>query len=416
MELSDYQRYLEESGFVDSSRSGYYVNWVRKFLRFHFPPGLRSDARVGHFIEELSFVPGMEEWKLRQARHAVEIYLNLYLKPSGGGRGSESEVHPDFAELAEKFRTVIRLKHYSFRTEKTYYEWIRRYLAYCAKTGKKYRFPHSVKSFLTALAVKDEVAASTQNQAFNAILFLFREVLEIQLDGIAGAVRAKAKRRLPVVLTPDEVRMVLDAVSGTRRLMLELIYGTGLRVSELTRLRVMDLDFDGGVLRVHDGKGGKDRAVPLPKRLDEPLKKHLERVRELHDQDLSIGLGEVYIPPALARKYPGAGKEWRWQYVFPSSRLSVDPRSGLTRRHHVLDKSVQDAMRGAVKAAGIPKRATVHTLRHSFATHLLMGGVNIREVQDLLGHKNLETTMIYTHVLRDISNAPASPLDSLWED
>jgi integron integrase len=311
---------------------------------------------------------------------------------------------------------VIRLKHYSFRTEKTYYEWIRRYLAYCAKTGKKYRSPHSVKSFLTALAVKDEVAASTQNQAFNAILFLFREVLEIQLDGIAGAVRAKAKRRLPVVLTPDEVRRALEGVSGTRRLMLELIYGTGLRVSELTRLRVMDLDFDGGVLRVHDGKGGKDRAVPLPKRLDEPLKKHLERVRELHDQDLSIGLGEVYIPPALARKYPGAGKEWKWQYVFPASRLSVDPRSGLTRRHHVLDKSVQDAMRAAVKAAGIPKRATVHTLRHSFATHLLMGGVNIREVQDLLGHKNLETTMIYTHVLRDISNAPASPLDSLWED
>jgi integron integrase len=196
-------------------------------------------------------------------------------------------------------------------------------------------------------------------------------------------------------------------------MMLELIYGCGLRVSELTRLRVMNLDFGNGILIVKDGKGAKDRALKLPKKLISALKAHLLKVEEMHKEDLKMGVGDVYLPPALARKYPNAGKEWKWQYVFPSTKLAVDPRSGVTRRHHLLDKTVQNTMKKAVQAAGIAKRATVHSLRHSFATHLLMNGVNIREIQELLGHKNIETTMIYTHVVRDLSETPNSPLDML---
>jgi integron integrase len=262
------------------------------------------------------------------------------------------------------------------------------------------------------LAIQQKVASSTQNQAFNAVLFLFRETLKTDLPEL-NAVRAKRGPKLPVVLTPEEVQKVLACTEGTTRLMLRLTYGGGIRVSETVRLRVQDLDFGNENLMVRSGKGDKDRATILPASLVEDLNAHLQRVRCLHEKDLEKGFGAVWLPGALARKYPNAPSEWKWQYAFPARNLSVDPESGKTRRHHVSEKALQDALRKAAAVADLPKRVTVHTLRHSFATHLLMQGVNIREVQELLGHKNVETTMIYTHVVRTMSNRPKSPLDAL---
>ena len=291
--------------------------------------------------------------------------------------------------------------------------WIKRYLHYCVDRKMESEESSSVKLFLTYLAVEEKVAGGTQNQAFNSILFLFRNVFKKKLEDIKDTVRAKNKVNLPVVLSIDEVKLLFEQVAGTRRMILELIYGAGMRVSELTRLRVMNVDFGNCHIAIKDGKGGKDRIVSLPKKVEEPLRIHLAKVKEIHNQDLSDGFGEVYLPPALARKYPSAGREWKWQYVFPSAKLAVDPRNGKIRRHHILDKTVQRTMKAAVQLAGISKKATVHTLRHSFATHLLMNGVNIREIQDLLGHKNIETTMIYTHITREMSETPRSPLDML---
>jgi len=268
-----------------------------------------------------------------------------------------------------------------------------------------------VEAFLTHLAVEGGVAASTQNQAKSALLFLYKEVLGVELPWLDGVASAKAPKRLPVVLTRDEVRAALDRTEGTPGLMLRLIYGTGVRVMECLRLRVKDVDFARREIVVREGKGFKDRVTMLPESLVAPLREHLVRVRALHERDLREGGGEVYLPYALARKYPAAGREWAWQYVFPSARLSVDPRSGAVRRHHADEKSVQRALRQAVRDAGIHKPASPHTLRHSFATHLLEGGQDIRTVQELLGHKDVSTTMIYTHVLNRGARGVVSPLD-----
>lgn len=270
------------------------------------------------------------------------------------------------------------------------------------------------KNFLSHLALKQRVSSSTQNQAFNAILFLFRQVLGKETSDLGDTVRAKRGQKLPVVLTGNEVGQLFSHMIGTNLLIAELLYGAGLRLMELARLRVQDIDFDMDTIFVRSGKGDKDRSTMLPAAVKERLRDHLKKVKALHDKDLAAGHGAVFLPDALERKYPKAAKEWGWQYVFPSSKPSVDPRSGKVGRHHISDKSIQLALRDALRQAGIVKHATVHTLRHSFATHLLQNGVNIREVQSLLGHKNVETTMIYTHVLRDMKNAPQSPLDVLY--
>jgi len=255
------------------------------------------------------------------------------------------------------------------------------------------------------------VAASTQNQAFNALLFLCREVLKMDWGDWSGTVRARQGRRLPVVLSEAEVQSVLSKMQGTAQLMARLIYGAGLRVMECCRLRVKDLDFDNNLVLVREGKGKKDRSTILPQCIREDLLAHLKRVKTLHEEDLVAGVGEVWLPDALDRKYPNAPKEWGWQYVFPSKTLSTDPRSGKVRRHHVSDNAIQAAVRSAVKIAAISKPASVHTLRHSFATTLLLHGVDLRQIQDYLGHANVETTMIYTHVVKDLRNPATSPLD-----
>jgi len=270
------------------------------------------------------------------------------------------------------------------------------------------------KDFLSHLAMKERVSASTQNQAFNAVLFLYRHVLGKETGDLGNTVRAKRGQKLPAVFTVDELKQLFGQMNGIYRLIAELIYGSGMRVMEFARLRVKDIDFSTDTIFVRSGKGDKDRSTVLPSAVKERLLEHLKGVKELHEKDLSAGYGEVQMPDALGRKYPKAGKEWAWQYVFPSMKLSVDPRSGRVGRHHISDNPIQEAVKNALRKAGIPKHASVHTLRHSFATHLLQSGVNIREVQELLGHKNVETTMIYTHVLRNMSTAPKSPLDALY--
>ena len=271
-----------------------------------------------------------------------------------------------------------------------------------------------VKDFLSHLALTKRVSSSTQNQAFNALLFLFRDVMKTELGDLSKTVRAKRGQRLPVVLSPEEVQSLFKNVKGLSLLILQLLYGSGLRLLELARLRVKDIDFGQNLIFVQGGKGDKDRTTILPQTVKSILEKHLDGTKKLHDRDLAGGYGEVYLPDALERKYPNAAKEWGWQYVFPAPKLSVDPRSGKIRRHHITEKTIQNAVKEAVKKAGIVKHASVHTLRHSFATHLLMNGVNIREIQILLGHKHVETTMIYTHVVRNMLSVPKSPLDNLF--
>lgn len=313
-------------------------------------------------------------------------------------------------KLLDQVRDAIRLKHYSIRTENAYVDWIRRYILFHNKRHPATLGAPEVEAFLTHLAVNEHVAASTQNQAFSALLFLYREVLHQDL-GPVDALHAKKPKRLPTVLTKDEVHRVLNHLSGVNLLMARLLYGSGLRLMECLRLRVKDLDFAYRTVTVRDGKGEQDRVTILPESLIAPLQDHLRIVKRTHEEDLAKGYGAVYLPDALERKYPNAHKEWGWQYVFPANRLSVDPRSGVVRRHHLDESGLQKAIRQAAQRAGIAKPVSPHTLRHCFATHLLQAGYDIRTVQELLGHKDVRTTMIYTHVLNKGPKAVRSPLD-----
>lgn len=313
--------------------------------------------------------------------------------------------------LLDRVREKVRLKHYSIRTEQAYCDWIRRFVVFHGKRHPSSLGAGDVEAFLTALAVEGKVAASTQNQAKSALLFLYKEVLEAELPWLDGIETAKAPSRLPVVLTRDEVARLLARLTGVHRLVGGLLYGTGLRIMEAMRLRVKDVEFSRREIVVRDGKGGKDRVTMLPVRLVAPLREQVAHARELHRADLDSGYGAVWLPFALARKYPGAASEWCWQYVFPASVRSVDPRDGIERRHHLSDQAFQRAMKSAVRDCGIAKPATPHTLRHSFATHLLASGYDIRTVQELLGHRDVSTTMIYTHVLNRGPLGVMSPLD-----
>lgn len=318
---------------------------------------------------------------------------------------------PAEPRLLDKLRDRIRVKHYSIRTEQAYVDWVRRFVLFHDKRHPRDLGAAEVEAFLTHLAVRGRVSASTQNQAKSAILFLYKEVIDKELPWLNGVVAARVPQRLPVVLSVDEVNALLNRMRGTPALIARLLYGSGLRILECLRLRVKDIDFARREILVRDGKGAKDRVTMLPESLVEPIKRHLERVRELHAEDLAAGFGSVYLPFALDRKYLNAGRDWMWQYVFPSARLSKDPRSGVVRRHHADEKPIQRALQWALRAAGMHKPATPHTLRHSFATHLLQNGYDIRTVQELLGHADVSTTMIYTHVLNRGGRGVQSPLD-----
>jgi integron integrase len=314
-------------------------------------------------------------------------------------------------KLLDQVRERIRVKHYSIRTEKQYVQWIKRYILFHGERHPQEMGAAEVEAFLTHLAVEGKVSALTQNQALSALLFLYKEVLLIDLPWLDNVVRAKQLQRLPNVLTRTEVRAVLVRMSGIYGLMANLLYGTGMRLMECVRLRVKDVDFERGEILIRDGKGAKDRVTMLPESLMVSLQAHLQQRRALFDDDTRLGKASVYLPDALERKYPDASTEWVWQYIFPSGSFSLDPRSGIELRHHIDEKLLQRAMKKAVQASGIAKLATPHTLRHSFATHLLDSGYDIRTVQELLGHKDVQTTMIYTHVLNKGRRGVRSPLD-----
>jgi integron integrase len=325
--------------------------------------------------------------------------------------------HPDTPKavqkpkLLDRVRAVARVRHLSLRTEQAYSDWIRRFILFHRKRHPEQMGAEEIQLFLSHLAVEGQVSASTQNVALCALLFLYRDVLQVELPYVEGIQRAKRPIRVPVVFTRTEVSSLLSCLSGTYGLVAGLLYGSGLRLMEAARLRVKDVDFEYMEILVRDGKGEKDRRTILARPLAEPLRRHLERVRLLHEKDLSEGFGEVYLPYALARKYPAAAREWAWQYVFPSVKLSVDPRSGVTRRHHTSADSMQREVKRAIKSAGITKHGGCHTLRHSFATHLLEDGYDLRTIQELLGHSDVRTTQIYTHVLNRGGRGVRSPLE-----
>jgi integron integrase len=422
--LPDFQKFLLSRGFAPAKNVPFYANWVSKFIAFsNRHEDLNQDLLFEKFLDKLKSQENTADWQVRQARDAVQLYITHFmadkktaLQPSKPQKGKEI---PGLSQIIQEMRKAIRIKHYSYSTERTYIDWAKRFFDYTLKLKKKDITASGldssdVRDYLSYLAMKQHVSSSTQNQAFNALLFLFRDILKIAIDDLSQTVRAKRGQRLPVVLSVEEVKEIFKHVEGTNLLILQLLYGSGLRLMELARLRVKDIDFSASLVLVRNSKGDKDRTTMLPESVTAPLRSHLERVKVMHEKDLASGYGEVFLPDALERKYPNAAREWHWQYIFPSSKLSVDPRSGKIRRHHINEKTVQNAVKEAVKKAGIAKHASVHTLRHSFATHLLMNGVNIREIQNLLGHKHLETTMIYTHVIRDMVSVPRSPLDNLY--
>jgi integron integrase len=397
----------------------FYAHWVSRFLDYARKNEISAleyrEAAVLGFLDALKSDQHVLDWQYRQANDSIRLYYFHYLKKTDV-QSAKAVASDSMSEIIQETQRLIRLKHYSYSTERTYLHWIKRFLEYSGQTGEK---PVSeadasdFKNFLSHLALKHRVSASTQNQAFNTILFFFRYVLGQEVRNLADTVRVKRGKKLPVVFSVEERKRLLACLIGRDLLIAGLLYGAGLKLMELARLRVKDIDMDLNTLTVRSGKGDQDITTILPARVKDQLKNHLLEVKKMHESDLSRGFGEVHLPDALGKKYPNAGKEWAWQYVFPAHNFSVDPRSGRVARHHISDSAIQEIIKKAIRKAGIPKHASMHTLRHSFATHLLMNGVNIREVQELLGHKNVETTMIYTHVMRDMANAPTSPLDLL---
>ena len=316
-------------------------------------------------------------------------------------------------KLLDMLVDKIRFKHYSYSTEKTYHYWCKNYILFYNKKHPREMGKDEIEKFLTYLATKQNVSHTTQNQAFNAILFMYREVLEIDTTSWdIQAYRAKERKRIPVVLSMDGIKCVLTNITGVNHIIVSLLYGCGLRVKEALRLRVKDIDFEYDNIYIYDSKSLKDRVVPLPLKIKSQLKEQILRVQTIHQKDLKDGFGEVYIPNNLSKKYPNASKDIKWQYLFPSKSISFDKREGVKRRHHIHEININRAIKKAVELCGIYKRVTSHTLRHSYATHLLQNGTDIRSIQELLGHKSIETTMIYTHVVKELNkDIIQSPLD-----
>ncbi len=423
---------------VPEKNAEWYVRWAQKFSDYIKDKPLKSRSAdvIRQFLLELSIQDRIQPWQVQQAEDSLIFLYDTYLKtglklkslrplgptpaPSSfhSHRGHfrdrmlpKSELDARSKKLFDRLKSAMRLRHYSIRTERAYEQWIRRFLSFhkkktVAKIGAK-----DIESYLNYLAENRKIAAGTQNQALNAIVFFFREVVKRDPGDFSDFVRAKRPVRVPEVLRTGQVKRLLDSLNGVNLVMAGLLYGAGLRLMECVRLRVKDIDFESLRLTVRDGKGRKDRVTMLPERSAPTLKEQLEKVKRIYDKDLKKGVAGVYIWPALGRKYPNAAREWIWQYAFPSNRLSVDPRSQTVRRHHVHSSSLQKAVKKAAFKAGLNKKVTCHTLRHSFATHLLENGNDIRTVQELMGHSSVATTMIYTHVLNKPGLAVQSPLD-----
>ncbi|MBI5741158.1 MAG: integron integrase [Nitrospirae bacterium] len=437
---TDYSKLVIKSGVLQKNVK-WHIHWLQEFADFIKGKSLRAcaveDAR--RFLAYLSGKNRIQDWQVEQAKNALLIVYRDMFNASWSsqiadmsfkithseikqaGRECEDihfqdelpppEIISAYQGIFEKLRTEIRYRHYSIRTEKTYEQWILRFLHYHKQKPAEQILAADVKSYLDYLAETRNVAASTQNQALNAIVFLYEQVLDRKIGEIGDFIRAKRPKRLPVVLTRDEVNRLLDNLPDTCALMAGLLYGSGLRLMECIRLRTKDIDFEQRQVLVRDGKGQKDRITMLPRRFHDQLKEQIAYAKKLHEKDLSDGYGDTYIWPSLARKYKNASREWIWQYVFPADRLSVDPRTKEVRRHHIHETVLQRAVNKAASKTGLTKKVSCHTLRHSFATHLLEGGYDIRTVQVLLGHSDVSTTMIYTHVLNTPGLAVRSPVD-----
>jgi integron integrase len=424
---------------VPAKNAEWYVRWARKFSNSIKNKQLkeRSADDIRRFLLEFSIQDGIQPWQVQQAEDSLIFLYDTYLKsglklkklrPLGPAPAPLSfyshkrtnfrdrmlpraELDSRYKKLFDRLKSAIRVCHYSIRTERAYEQWIRRFLSFHNKRPVEKIGAKDIQAYLNYLAENRKIAASTQNQALNAIVFFFREVVKRDPGDFSDFIRAKRPVRVPEVLTPSEIKSLLDSLKGVNLLMAGLLYGAGLRLMECVRLRVKDIDFETNRLVVRDGKGQKDRITMLPERFQPLLKEQLEHTRALYKEDLKKGVAGVYLWPGLGRKYPNAAREWIWQYVFPSNRLSVDPRSRMVRRHHVHSSSLQKAVKNAALNAGLNKRVTCHTLRHSFATHLLENGYDIRTVQELMGHSDVSTTMIYTHVLNKPGLVVRSPLD-----
>ena len=386
----------------------YYIWWVTgcyNSLKKDLTETINGDEKKNWLLE---LATKYEDWQVKQADYALKLYT--YFISHHGDRGVDS-YSDAWESLERQTRRMLRLKQRSYRTEQAYIKWLRRFRAYLRDKEPDTLTGSDVQAFLTHLALDQKVSASTQNQALNGLVFFFRYVLKKDLEGCIDAIRAREKRRLPVVLTRREINQIFSVLNGVHKIMAMLIYGSGLRVSECTRLRVKDLDLEKNVVLVRSGKGDKDRITIFPENLKDDLLAHMDSIKVLHDEDRRNNIPGVWLPGALDKKYPNAGKEWGWFWLFPSKSLSVDPVTRVVRRHHIHTATLQRAFKTAVKKAGIQKPATVHSLRHSFATHLLENGYDIRTVQELLGHKNVHTTMIYTHVARKNIMGVKSPLD-----
>jgi integron integrase len=409
--LRNYEAFLTKNGTVKTQYVPYYLKWVSDCYGFLDQPlsNRLSIEQKKEFL--LDMAKRHEDWQVKQADTALRLYDYFLSKNIAPKTGETSSNEENWGLLEEKMREALRLRHRSLSTEKTYLIWLRSFRTFVGEKTPDRLEGRDLQDFLSHLAVEKKVSPSTQNQALNAIVFLYRHVLDKNIDQELSAVRAKQRRHLPVVLTNKEIQSVFDQLSGTLKLMAMLIYGGGLRLQECLQLRVKDIDIEQNILLVRSGKGDKDRRTVLPEALKDDLIKNLAEIRSLYDQDRRDGIAGVWLPGALEKKYPNAGKEWGWFWLFPSKSLSINPRTNTVRRHHVHPAALQKAFKVAVAKAGITKQASVHTLRHSFATHLLENGYDIRTIQALLGHRNLQTTMIYTHVATKNILGVRSPLD-----
>jgi len=409
--LDKFKGYLVQKGDINPNYVPYYVKWVAGCYSFFNASGitrLNTDQKR-QYLSDIS--KNHEDWQVKQADTALRLYDYFLSHELTAETQGTSEEGRDWTAIKVKFQEALRLRHKAYSTEKTYIFWVRGFWAFVKGKNPALLEGRDLQDFLSHLAVDKKVSASTQNQALNAIVFLYRHVLGKNIDNELSAVRAHYRRKLPVVLSLKEIERIFDHMTGLQRLMAMLIYGCGLRLQECLRLRIKDIDLEQNIVIVRSGKGDKDRRTILPEALKDDLIRHISEVRSLYDKDRKDNISGVWLPGALDKKYPNAGKEWAWFWLFPSKSLSVDPHTLFVRRHHVHQTSLQKAFYDALGKSGIAKQASIHTLRHSFATHLLESGYDIRTIQELLGHQNLQTTMIYTHVASKNILGVRSPLD-----
>ncbi len=416
--MLSFTNFLMEKAKIPSKLVQNYRSWVNRFLqsyKFSSEDSSKNETSLKEFLSKLS--QQYDDWCIRQAQHAIRLYFYFIDHPkkhfSDTAAVEYGNYKPEDESLETRIKELLRLKHSSFRTEKTYLGWIKRFRSFTRTKSLAELDEQDLKRYLSYLAVEKKVTAATQRLAFNAILFFYRNIIRKEILGLQSVVPARAPRRLPVVLSKNEIIQIFNHLTGTSNLIAKVIYGGGLRLIECLSLRVKDIDFDRNCIVIKAGKGGKDRETVLPESIINELKLHLFHVKGIYDHDQRHSSGGVELPNALSRKYPNAATEWGWFWVFPSDKFSIDPVSRTAKRHFIYPSTFQRAFKEAVKAAGILKHATVHTLRHSFATHLVERGYDIRTIQELLGHSDVSTTMIYTHVASKNKLGVMSPADLL---